>query len=189
MDRDRSFLRSSPLILPALAILGAFGLWYLATRAESLPSAGVRLPGGQLDELRSKQIDIVIDRAKLYVAWALGLSGAIGFFLKALVDGDVSLHRKELVRIEAALVLMVASIVFGEIVISNVLNMLAFEQFSAESPYIQRYAILQYWVLVAGVAFAGAFIHSFFWRWLSEKGGPLQDAGGAPRDVGQPGRA
>lgn len=176
MTKNYVSTRLSPLVGPLLVLLVAFSLWFLATRSGGLPSAGRSLPEGNLNDLFGKQVDIVIDRAKLYIGWALALTGAIGFFLKAVIDRDASLQREELVRIETALLLLVVSIIFGEIVISNVLNMLAVVRFDPEDPYIHQYAILQYWSLIAGFAFVGAFIHSFFWRWFCEKSTPSSDA-------------
>lgn len=150
---------------PVMALAVAFLIWTIATRRPEV-ATGVSL---EFTPVVSLAIGIAVDRAKLYVSWALALVAAIGFFLKTLIDDDIRLFRRELVLLECSVVASIVSIVFGEIVISNILSLLAVKQFDVEDPLIQRYSTLQYWSLLAGFTCGVAFIHDFFWRWHREK--------------------
>ena len=151
---------------PVIGLGLAFGVWVIATRT---PDPGIGL-AAEFDALLQKQVDITVDRAKLYFSWAVGLTVGIGFFLKTVLDREVQLRRRELVFIEIAMVATLLSIVFGEIMISNVLALLAVEQFSVENGLVKSYSALQYWSLLLGLAFAVAFVHDVLWRWIHEQG-------------------
>lgn len=135
---------------------------------------------GVLNSVIAKSIDITVDRAKLYVSWALALVAAVGFAVKTLFDGDFKLTRRELFFAEAAAVCGVISIIFGELVISNILTMLDADQFKVEDPLIVRYSNFQYGMLLSGLTCILAFVHEFFWRWQREQ--TLADSGPVDRD-------
>jgi hypothetical protein len=150
---------------PVVALAVAFLIWTIATRKAEVQTG----PSVEFSPVVSLSIGIAVDRAKLYVSWALALVAAIGFFFKTLIDGDIRLFRRELILLECSVVASIVSIVFGEIVISNILSLLAVKQFDIENPLIQSYSTLQYWTLLGGFTFGVAFIHDFFWRWHREK--------------------
>jgi hypothetical protein len=117
-----------------------------------------------LGDIKAKQIDIIIDLTKTYFTWALGILGVVAFFLKGMIAGEVRLRTRELVLVELIAGIAIGSLLFGELVVSNIVRLLDIAQFSGGNPQIVWYSQFQFWSIFASLFFLTVLVHTFFWR-------------------------
>lgn len=132
-----------------------------------LPSAGEALPT-KWPDAKLRQLDLLLDLTKTAMSWGLGLVAGSAFFLKAMVDKDITLKRRELILVELAFGSAILSLVLGYLVISNCITLLQVGQFDVGARLIRHYSAGQQWALVLGLVAFAALCHHFFWRRLHE---------------------
>ncbi|MDB4889242.1 MAG: hypothetical protein JWL61_1097 [Gemmatimonadetes bacterium] len=119
--------------------------------------------GGKLNAVQAKQIDLIVDSAKLYISWAFAVIALNCYFLKASLEAKVTVGPRDLLFCELASGIALASILFGQIALSNLIALLELDQFSAAKPGIVRYMEWQYRLLIASVVTSFASAHTAFW--------------------------
>lgn len=124
-------------------------------------TAGVALDG-KLTQVQAKQLDLVVDLAKLFINWSFAVIGANGFFLKGVAESKMQLRLFELYIAEIAIVTALFSVLYGQLAISNVVRLLQLDQFDASNPLINGYVTRAFWMLVASVIATIVFAYHYF---------------------------
>jgi len=156
-----SFL--SGLLLAALLAAAA----YVVESTIPEPRASKAL-GGNLTDVKAKQIELVVDLTTLFINWGFAVIGANVFFLVSAVESKVRLRKLDLAFIELAIGCTLLSLLFGHLVITNTVKLLELDQFSAANVLVNRYVEWQYWALIVGLVVTVLFVHGFFWRRQNE---------------------
>jgi len=142
-----------PLILPAVATGVAIILALAAVLVDSLlqgPAAGVSLRGN-LPATTAKAVDIITTSASSYLASALAVLGAIGFFVKSTLGKEFELTTGELVTLSISAALALASIFFGHLVSMTVFDMIANDFLTFQAANLRWSVRLAYVLLLLSV--------------------------------------
>lgn len=147
------------LLFAAILVLVAV----LAEWTVPRPGIGAAL-GGALSEVKSRQLDLIIDLCKLFINWTFVVIGANTFFLKAQAEAKFALGRVDLLLIQGSIGAAILSLLFGHLAITNVIGLLEIDQFQASNVLISRYMTAQYWALVGSLVLMAIAVHRFYWR-------------------------
>jgi hypothetical protein len=135
----------------------------IAERTVPQPGIGVALMG-ELSGVQDRQLDLVIDLSKIFMNWTFVVIGANSFFLKAQAEAKVALQTADLLLVQVAIGTAILSLLFGHMVITNVITLLEVDQFRAGNILIARYMTAQYWALISSLVLTVVAVHRFYWR-------------------------
>ena len=121
------------------------------------------LPDGVLSDAQGKAIDVLLDLAKILIAWAIAVIGATGFFLKLNVERAVPIRRVDLLISFAIVLLCVWSLFFGHLGIDKISQLLALDQFPIRDQDVRAVLRHQYLAGLAAIGLFGFHLFQFFW--------------------------
>lgn len=148
----------------ATGVLFAFSLVLVAIEWYGpLPRAGPAL-NGVLTDAQKQAIGLIVDLAKLFMGWSLAVIGGSGYFLRANLEKDFPLSRRDLYLAEAVILASVVSIFYGHMTINFIVGMLILDVMTLSDAGLASYIRVQYLAFLLSLLLFGGYIHSTFFE-------------------------
>src|ERR1051325_6619700 len=146
--------KSSAIAALLLVLIVAEVIGYLTA-----PLGGSVLDGN-LDKVHAKAIDLLVDLAKLFITFSYGILGAIAFFVTKSDETPIYRSPGEFATLMGSVTAAVASIYWGHLVITSIIEMLTNNFLALDSARIVWSVRLQYICTVIGAILLVAYVLS-----------------------------
>jgi hypothetical protein len=149
-----SVKRSGALATLLFVFIVAEAISYL-----TVPIGGSALDG-KLDKVHAKAIDLLVDLAKLFITFSYGILGAIAFFVTNSEETPIYRSSGEFGTLVGSVAAAVASIYWGHLIITSIIEMLTNGFLTLDSARIVWSVRLQYICTVVGSVLLVAYVLS-----------------------------
>lgn len=159
------------LLLPVIATAMAIILAIAALALDLLfrgPVAAVAL-GGSIPATGSKALEVLTTSTTSYMTSAFAVLAAVGFFAKGTLGKDFELTKGELITLSMAAALALASIFFGHVATTSVLDMLANDFLNFHATNVRWAMRLEYLALLLSVFILAVAVLTACFRVAREK--------------------